>query len=59
MEKKMYMTPAVEVLATEAEELLAGSINLGDEGGTGTLGEGEVNGPGLSREVEMFFDDEE
>lgn len=55
----MYMTPAVEVLATEAEELLAGSINLGDEGGTGTLGEGEVNGPGLSREVEMFFDDEE
>lgn len=60
MEKKLYITPAVEMFATEAGELLAGSINLTDEGGSGSLGEGEVNGPGLSREIfdDRLFDEE-
>lgn len=50
MEKKLYIAPQTEVLATEAEELLAGSINLTEEGGSGTLSDEEVDGPGLSRE---------
>lgn len=57
MEKKLYMTPAVEVVATEAEELLAGSFELNEEGGTGTVSDEIIDVPGLSREI--VFDDEE
>ena len=49
MEKKLYMTPATEVVMTEADELLAGSITLDEDGGTGTLSDEEVDVPGLSR----------
>lgn len=50
MEKKIYMTPDVEVLSTETENLLAGSPLIDLEGGTGTLSDDETDGPGLSRE---------
>lgn len=49
MEKKLYMTPAVEVVATEAEELLAGSFELNEEGGTGTVSDEIIDVPGLGR----------
>ena len=49
MEKKLYMTPAVEVVATEAEELLAGSFALDEEGGTGTVSDEIVDVPGMGR----------
>ena len=49
MEKKLYMTPEVEVVATEAEELLAGSFTLDEEGGTGTGSDDIVDIPGMSR----------
>ena len=49
MEKKLYMTPAVEVVATEAEELLAGSFALDEDGGTGTVSDEIVDVPGMGR----------
>ena len=49
MEKKLYMTPVVEVVATEAEELLAGSFVLDEDGGTGTVSDEIVDVPGMSR----------
>jgi len=49
MEKKLYMTPVVEVVATEAEELLAGSFDLDENGGTGIVSDEIVDVPGMSR----------
>ena len=54
MEKKQYIMPQASVLVTEAEELLAGTITLGDEGGSGSLSDDEVNVSGLSREDEEW-----
>ncbi len=54
MEKKQYIMPQASVLVTEAEELLAGTITLNDEGGSGSLSNDEVNVPGLSREEEEW-----
>ena len=54
MEKKQYIMPQASVLVTEAEELLAGTITLNDEGGSGSLSNDEVNVPGLSREDEEW-----
>jgi hypothetical protein len=54
MEKKQYIMPQASVLVTEAEELLAGTITLNDESGSGSLSNDEVNVPGLSREDEEW-----
>lgn len=54
MEKKQYIMPQASVLVTEAEELLAGTITLDGEGGSGSLSDDEVNVPGLSREDEEW-----
>lgn len=54
MEKKQYIMPQASVLVTEAEELLAGTITLDDDGGSGSLSNDEVNVPGLSREDEEW-----
>ncbi len=48
MEKKSYMTPDVEVLSTETENLLAGSPLIDLEGGTGTLSDEVTDGPDMS-----------
>jgi len=54
MEKKQYIIPRPAVLFPGPEELLAGTITLNDEGGSGSLSNDEVNVPGLSREDEEW-----
>lgn len=54
MEKKIYETPMTEVIDTEMEELLTGSINLDDEGGDGTLDDTEYGGSGMSRGDDLW-----
>lgn len=47
MEKKAYIIPVVEVVATDAEELLAGSVTLTEEEGSASLFEEVVDLPGM------------
>ena len=54
MEKKIYETPMTEVIETEMDVLLAGSINLDDESGEGTLDDSEYNGSGMSRSLDLW-----
>lgn len=47
--KKKYIIPTLEVIQTETEALLEASLELIDE---------NANGDGMSRELDIFFDDE-
>ena len=58
--KKTYLKPEMaETIFNSENELLAGSINLDDEGGTGNPSDQGAEGDGLSKENGSFWDDED
>ncbi|MBQ8486719.1 MAG: hypothetical protein IJ533_10510 [Prevotella sp.] len=57
MEKKLYISPVVELETMVEETLMAGSLNLNGDSGTGTLNNTEVDAEGLNRDLDFkFFD---
>lgn len=58
MKKKLYMVPNTELVGMDDETLMAGSITMNSDTGTGTgtlNDDEEVNGPGMSREFDFLF----
>ena len=48
--KKKYIIPTLDVMEIEAEALLEASLELK---------EGDAQQPGMARELDIFFDDED
>ena len=59
--KKIYITPATDSVEVKLQTMIAGSITLNDEGGTGTLFDEDAIGDALSREIdgEWSYDEED
>lgn len=57
MEKKLYISPVVELETMVEETLMTGSLTLDGDSGTGTLNDTEVDTEGLNRDLDFkFFD---
>ena len=57
MEKKLYISPVVELETMVEETLMTGSLTLDGDSGTGTLNNTEVDTEGLNRDLDFkFFD---
>ena len=57
--KKTYLKPEMaETIFNSENELLAGSINLDGEGGTGNPSDQVAEGDGLSKENGSIWDEE-
>lgn len=60
--KKQYITPSTEVMAIEAEQIMAASITFDEGGDTGSVifGDGHASGDGMSKgHLDLWGDEED
>ena len=55
--KKIYMTPATNIMLVELQQIMAGSFNLNEDGGTGNPSEEGAEGDALSRRGSSWDDE--
>ena len=57
--KKTYLKPKMAEVTFNSENMLAGSINLDDNGGSGNPSDEGAEGDGLGNKNGSFWDDED
>ena len=58
MKKIEYFKPEIKLAELHYEQLLAGSLNLDENGGSGQVEDGDATGDALGNKGGSFWDDE-